>query len=117
MIAHVVLFRPRGGLSATEATAALDALRRAADGIPSIRRVRIGPRVRHGRQYEQQMAIDYSIAAIFEFDDLEGLQAYLSHPMHEPLASIFFGLFEEALMYDFDLADATGGARLGVALG
>jgi hypothetical protein len=30
----------------------------------------------------------------------------LNHAKHETLARTFFDLFDEALMYDFDLADA-----------
>jgi hypothetical protein len=109
VIAHVVLFKPRPGLSQADATLALEALRQAADSIPSIRRVRVGRRIKNGRQYEQQMAVDYSVAAIFEFDDLEGLLVYLNHTKHETLARTFFDLFDEALVYDFDLADADVG--------
>jgi hypothetical protein len=111
MIAHLVLFRPRGLLSATDKNAAIDALLRAVQEIPSIRRARLGPRVMHGRTYEQSMKTDYSMAAILEFDDLAGLRAYLSHPAHDQLAASFFTVFEEALMYDFDLTDADTALR------
>jgi hypothetical protein len=105
MIAHIVLFRPRRDVTPAERTVAVAALRRAVREIPSIRRMRIGRRVTHGRPYEQLMGVDYSMAAMFEFDDLEGLQAYLNHSVHDQLASNFFAVFEEALMYDFELAD------------
>jgi hypothetical protein len=111
VIAHVVLFRPRPSLSATEHAALLDAFTHALREIPSIRRARIGRRVTHGRPYEQMMRADFPYAAILEFDDLAGLQAYLGHPAHERLASRFFEAFEEALMYDFELKE--GAERLG----
>jgi hypothetical protein len=79
--------------------------------IPSIRRARVGRRLTHGRPYEALMRVNYEYAALLEFDDLAGLQAYLQHPAHETLASRFFASFEEALMYDFELkegADALG---------
>ena len=109
MIAHVVIFRPRPGLSDTDRRDLADAFREALRDIPSIRRARIGRRVTHGRPYESLMGVDYQYAAILEFDDLAGLEAYLEHPAHDALASRFFATFEEALMYDFDLKDGTDG--------
>ena len=109
MIAHVVMFRPRPGLSETERQGLADAFREALREIPSIRRTRIGRRVTHGRAYESLMRTDYQYAAILEFDDLAALEAYLEHPVHEALASRFFATFEEALMYDFDLKEGVKG--------
>ena len=103
MITHVVLFRPRVGLSSSERAGLADALRTALETIPSIRRASIGRRVTHGRPYEQLMRVDYEFAALLDFDDLGGLKAYLDHPAHEVLATRFFEVFEEALMYDFEL--------------
>lgn len=103
MITHIVLFRPRTGLSPAERSNLADALRIALETIPSIRRARIGRRVTHGRPYEQLMRVDYEFAALLDFDDQAGLKAYLEHPAHEALATRFFEAFAEALMYDFEL--------------
>jgi hypothetical protein len=109
MIAHVVLFRLQVDLS-TEARQALVASFEAVlTQIPSIRRARVGRRVEVGRQYEALMAVDYTYAAVIEFDDRAGLMAYLDHPAHEQLASQFFSAFDEALMYDFELLEGTAG--------
>jgi len=105
VITHIVLFRPRAGLSSTERSNLGDALRLALETIPSIRRARIGRRVTHGRPYEQLMRVDYEFAALLDFDDLAGLKAYLEHPAHDVLATRFFEAFEEALMYDFALGE------------
>ena len=109
MVTHVVLLRPRVGLSAAERADLADALRTAVRAIPSIRRVRIGKRVTHGRGYEQLMRVDYEYAALFDFDDLAGLKAYLEHPAHEALAKRFFEVLDEALMYDFELEEEDRG--------
>ena len=109
MIAHLVLFRPKPDLSKADRQALADAFTVALRSIPSVRRARFGPRVTHGRAYEQRMRADYSFAAILEFDDLAGLQAYLEHPAHDTLAVRFFAAFEEALMYDFDLKEGPDG--------
>lgn len=105
MLAHVVLFRPRADLSAAERRLLVDALSAAIRDIPSVRRARVGRRVTHGRPYERLMRADYPYAALLEFDDLAGLEAYLRHPAHEQLAARFFESFEEALMYDYELMD------------
>ena len=108
MIAHVVFFKPRADLS-TEARQQLAAtFDTALRQIPSIRRARVGRRIRHGRGYEALMTVDYPYAAVLEFDDAAGLKAYLEHPAHQQLGAKFFEMFEQALVYDFDLADGTG---------
>jgi hypothetical protein len=95
MIVHVVLFRLRSELAEEIRDGLADALLSAAREIPSIRRARVGSRVTIGRAYEQLMTTDYAFAAILEFDDRNGLQSYLDHPVHEQLA--------QALTYDFEL--------------
>jgi hypothetical protein len=115
MIAHLVLFRPRADLSseaAHELTASFEA---ALTHIPSIRRARVGRRIATGRGYEALMRVDYTYAAMIEFDDRAGLNAYLEHPSHQQLASQFFSAFEEALFYDFELHEGT--AELTALLG
>ena len=109
MIAHIVLFRPRAGLSNSGRTNLAAAFETAIRDIPSIRSARIGTRVLHGRPYEALMRSDYPYAAILEFEDLAGLKAYLEHPAHERLASTFFESFEEALMYDFEMQEGAAG--------
>lgn len=109
MITHLVLFRPRPGLSESDRRGLADALKSALQTIPSIRRARIGRRVTHGRPYEQLMRVDFQYAALLDFDDMAGLQAYLQHPAHESLAAQFFQVLEDALMYDFDLQEGNEG--------
>ena len=105
MIAHLVLFTPKAGLAQTDREALAAALTTAVREIPSVRRARVGQRVTHGRPYEQLMRVDYTHAAVLEFDDLDGLQAYLRHPAHEELAQRFFLSFEEGLFYDYELTE------------
>lgn len=107
MTVHVVLFRPRAGLTADQRTAVARAFELALRDIPVIRRARVGRRLKVGRPYEELMRTDYPYAAIVEFDDAAGLRAYLDHPAHEQLAARFFESFEEALIYDFELEDGT----------
>ena len=113
MIAHVVLFRPRADLPPEARDALIGAFETAIREIPSVRRAQVGRRVTHGRPYEALMRVDYQYAAVFEFDDMAGLKAYLEHPSHERLATQFFASFEEALMYDFEYVSGKGLARAG----
>ncbi len=111
MVCHVVLVAPRPGLTPAEHEAFVAAFEHAARDIPSVRRVRIGRRVRHGPVYEARMQVDYPIAAVFEFDDLAGLKEYLSHPAHADLGARFYDSLSAALAYDYEMDDASSVRR------
>jgi hypothetical protein len=105
MIVHLVLFTPRADLSPEAKRQLATSFEAALKQIPSIRRARVGKRILHGRVYEELMTVNYEYAAVLEFDDEAGLKAYLQHPAHEQLGAQFYEMFEQALMYDFDLAE------------
>jgi hypothetical protein len=105
MVAHVMLLAPRLDLTREAQDALVAALERAAREIPSVRRVQVGRRVRHGQAYENGMAVDYPFAAVFEFDDLAGLQAYLRHPAHADLGNRFYDSLAAALAYDYEMTE------------
>jgi hypothetical protein len=111
MIAHVVLFRLKTGLTKETREGLAKALSRAASEIPSIRGARLGTRVTVGRSYEQLLTTDYPLAAILEFDDVTALKAYLDHPVHAELAQRFFASVEQTLMYDFEFWATDEGIR------
>lgn len=112
MIAHMVLFRERAGLRADDRHQLARALEQAHTQIPSVRRFHVGRRVRHGRPYEQGMAQDYRYAAVIEFDDVEGLKAYLDHPAHGDLARLWASLSEATLVYDYEMRDVSEAAAV-----
>jgi hypothetical protein len=63
--------------------------------------------MKHGLPgYEQMMQVDFQYAAIMEFDDRAGLEAYLHHPAHETIGRHFTASAVRALAYDFVMADA-----------
>jgi hypothetical protein len=109
MIAHIVLFRPKPALAASEREALVSALRSAIEGIPQIARATVGRRILLNRPgYETQMAEHYEYSAILEFDSEADLRAYLDHPAHTGLGQLLFMSAEAVLAYDFkttDLAD------------
>jgi Stress responsive A/B Barrel Domain len=104
LIAHVVLFRLRPDVSVADRRELIDAWASALRAIPSIRRAHIGRRLRVGRSYEQLTQIDLPYAAILEFDDVDGLRAYLDHPAHGPMSTKLFAAIADTLIYDFDVA-------------
>ena len=107
MIAHIVLFRLRPEVSLEERRALIDAWAAALNDIPMIRRARVGQRVRVGRSYESLTRLDFPYAAVLEFDDVDGLRAYLDHPTHEAMATRLFAVIADTLIYDFEMsADA-----------
>jgi hypothetical protein len=99
---HVVLAQPKPGLTRDDRAAFLAAFRQALAAIPSVRGVRVGRRVRHGAGYEPQMPDAADYIALLEFDDLEGLQAYLHDRAHEEVAAWFARALQSALVYDFE---------------
>jgi hypothetical protein len=109
MIVHVVLFRLNPHLTDDAREALAAALKKATREIPSIRRARVGSRVAIGRAYEQLMTTDYSFAALLEFDDREGLMAYLDHGAHDQLAQRFYASIDQALTYDFEVWESEEG--------
>jgi hypothetical protein len=109
MIAHVVLFRPAGTMTAAERDALVAAFEHAFSSIPVIQRIRVGRRRNLGRFYDTHAPVQYEFAAVLEFDSEEGLRAYLDHPAHTELGRRFFASTEAALVHDFDMV---GGSEL-----
>jgi hypothetical protein len=112
MVSHLVLMKPRPDLTADERRALVAAFETATRNIPSVRRVRIGQRVLHGAGYEavQPDLADYLIT--IEFEDLEGLKAYLNHPEHERLGRLFNDSLAAGGVYDFEMLSDDGVKRL-----
>ena len=106
MIVHVILFEPRADVTHRQRQQVLEDLRLAAAAIPSIRRFRIGQRILHGLPgYEQAMRDNYHYAAIIEFDDRAGLEAYLQHPAHEAAGRHFTEVASRSLAYDYEVSE------------
>lgn len=95
----------------SERRALIDAYAVALRDIPSLRRARVGRRVRIGRAYEEMMRTDFPFAAILEFDDVAGVRAYLDHPAHEEISTRFFAAIAETLVYDFEMEGSAEGLR------
>jgi hypothetical protein len=113
MILHVVLFKPQSSMSAEDRGRVLQAVTGAVGQIPSVRGCRVGRRVRHGLPgYEQAMSEDFQYALFVEFDDVEGLRAYLSHPAHARIGGFFTSGASAALAYDYEMVALSEATRL-----
>ena len=107
MIAHVILFQPRPGLTRAQRGAVLAALQSAAREAPTVRACRVGRRVTHGLPgYEASMTQNFEFAAVIEFDDVDGLRAYLQHPAHQAIGQHFSTAAAAALAYDYEMVAA-----------
>lgn len=95
-----------------ERRALIDAWAAALNDIPLIRRARVGQRVRIGRPYESLTRLDFPYAAVLEFDDADGLRAYLDHPAHEAMATRLFAVIADTLIYDFEMSADVEGKEL-----
>jgi hypothetical protein len=113
MVWHVVLMKPRPTLSESDRAAFAAAFERAVQTIPTVRDVRVGCRVTHGAGYEHRMPDTADYLAVIAFDDLAGLQAYLSHPAHKEVAVKFGETLSSAQVYDFDLVGLADVAKRG----
>jgi len=103
VIAHIVLFEPKVGTTAADRDSFLDALKAAVESIPTINRSFVGLTVKIGARYEAKMGDStYSYASVLEFDDVDGLQSYLNHPMHERIGQLFWQHCERTLISDVD---------------
>ena len=100
MVSHLVLMKPRADLSQADRGALIDAFDRAMREIPTVRSVRIGKRITHGAGYEAS-APDVDFLVSIDFDDLDGLKAYLQHPAHAGLGALFGVSLRSAVVYDF----------------
>lgn len=113
MILHAVLFRPLDSLSDAARSQILQAVTAAVTNCPTVRSARVGRRVRHGLPgYEQTMREQYEYALLLEFDDVEGLKAYLTHPAHGPVGGFFASAGSAALAYDYETVPLAEAQRL-----
>ena len=104
-VVHVVLFRPRPDVGAEEQDGLLEAMRVAAREIPTVRGFRIGQHLDDAPQYRLSGFPSFPWVALVEFDDADGLRAYLAHPLHVELGARFNAAAADALIYDYAIED------------
>jgi hypothetical protein len=108
MISHLVLMKPRPDLSEIDRNGFAASFERAVTNIASVRNVRVGRRILHGAGYESGNDFSAEYLAVIDFDDLDGLRAYLQHPAHAELGARFATSLAGAMVLDYE----TGGLDL-----
>jgi len=112
MLVHIVLFRPKASLSSSEQRALISSIEQAATNIPTIRRFRVGRALPDPPAYQLQGFPDMPYVAILEFDDRAALEDYLEHHAHGELGRRFNEGAEAALIYDYEVTDASAARSL-----
>jgi hypothetical protein len=111
VILHVVLFTPRSDLRTADYDQFAAALDRALTTIPSVVSHRIGRRLATGAAYDAGPR-RFEYCAVIEFENRDGLAAYLSHPAHDELGRLFYTMSADAFAGDFDAVDTPPAAAL-----
>jgi len=115
VIAHIVLFQPKATATDTDRVAFARHFERACREIPSVRRAAVGKRTEIDPGYPRSFGDgNYAFAAVLEFDDRDGLIAYLQHPLHKELGRLFWLVCERTAIVEVDLADATAADLAGM---
>jgi len=108
MILHVVLYQPKPSATPEELSDLVNALEVVSREVPSIRQVRIGRALDLGFSYSNWSKDQNELnVAVFEFDDLNGLKAYLEHEDHKKLAALFWSTCDRPTIVDVSAVDPT----------
>jgi Stress responsive A/B Barrel Domain len=100
MISHIVLFRPRADVTPSDERALVAALENACRHVPTIRRATVG------RSLPDDNGRDFPYTAVLEFDGEADLRAYLTHPLHVPLAALFRQTCAATMVVNAETTDA-----------
>jgi hypothetical protein len=114
VILHIVLYEPKPGLSADNEAEFRAFLLAAVGNIQEIRQVRIGRTVDLGIGYEARSeGQSFGYVAVFEFDSIDKLKAYMAHAAHVALAAQFWKHCDRTMILDVEAEDPTAGPKPG----
>ncbi|MBR2968071.1 MAG: Dabb family protein [Clostridia bacterium] len=91
MVKHVVMYRLKDKSNADEMIARFNSMRGKIDVLRSL----------CAGKDEIKSARAYDVALICEFDSMEDLEIYASHPVHLPVKEYVHSVIEEAHSVDF----------------
>jgi hypothetical protein len=100
MIRHTVLFQFKPDFPPAERQAWIDGLNHMAGRIPGMLSLSHGPDV-----LSTERSFDYAIVA--DFESVEDIAVYNTHPLHEPLKAYSFPNSQQILSVDFHLGDTS----------
>ena len=96
MIRHVAVFRFVPEFTTEQREHWMSLLRALPDQIPELKSMSVGVDTRHG-------PVSHDLALVADFDDLEGLAVYNSHPAHEEVLRISGPVKESVATVDFEI--------------
>ncbi|MDR6987371.1 hypothetical protein J2Y66_001853 [Paenarthrobacter nitroguajacolicus] len=96
MIRHAVLFKFKPDFPPADKAAWIEGLSRMEGSIPGLLKLTHGEDVA-----KNDRSFDYAIVA--DFNALEDLEVYATHPLHEPLKKYSFPNSEQIIAVDFPL--------------
>ena len=109
MIAHIVLFNPKPGVSESEIRSFARIIQDACRHIGAIQRSHVGRRIDIDAGYARSFGEKtYQFAAIFEFEDSAGLKEYLKHPLHKQVGRLFWEMCESTVVVEAAMTDGRG---------
>jgi hypothetical protein len=106
VIAHIVLFSPKPGLSDDDKRLFAQFLVRTLKSNPGIARSRVGRMVSVDPGYERSMGDKtYEYAAVLEFEDRIDLVDYLAADSHAELGRLFWSCCERSVVSEVEYVD------------
>ncbi|MCT9868093.1 Dabb family protein [Paenarthrobacter aurescens] len=96
MIRHAVLFKFKADFPPEDKAAWIKGLDRMDGNIPGLLKLTHGPDV-----LQHERSFDYAIVA--DFNAVEDIEVYNTHPLHEPLKKYSFPNSEQIIAVDFPI--------------
>ena len=100
LIRHTVLFKFKPGFPSADKQAWIDGLNNMTGKIPGMLSLSHGADV-----LNTERSFDYAIVA--DFETVEDIAVYNTHPLHEPLKAFSFPNSQQILSVDFHLGNPT----------
>ena len=108
MIAHIVLFKPRAGLTSDQILVFAQQLKKTMAGVETVKRAQVGKRKSLRPEDDREFGdTAYEYSAVIEFADEPGLIEYLNHPLHRELGRLFWENCAKTIVLEVETVDAT----------
>ena len=106
MIAHIVLFRPKPGLSQDQLRSFAQSVKATIEGSEGLRRGTVGKTIAIDSGYSRHLDNStYPFAAVLEFESRDALVKYLVKPAHQALGRLFWEYCDGTVVTEFESED------------
>lgn len=118
MIAHIVFFTPKAGVSAEERRSVALSIQATCQAVETISDAFIGRSIDVDPGYARSLGDKtYEFAAVLEFADRAALVSYLTHPAHDKLGQLFWQYCESTIILEVECADARSDQVVALIMG